>query len=217
MKALITGFEAWARSINPGGMIVNQMNGSKVDGVEIIGVELPEDFYAIPKLAKQVFKKYLPNIVISLGWDYTHTVRVERIALNVMSSIFGGKVVPDNKGNTPKDEPVVKGAPLALRSTLPVDQIVEALAKVNIPVSGSFHAGTHCCNATMYSFLQATRSHSDTISGFIHVPPIPEMLKEIHKSDKSSSIFTLPLSTEKLAVEVAVKECKRYLTAKRSA
>src|SRR5579875_3614769 len=128
MKALVTGFEAWAGHMNPGGMIAKELNGRNLDGLDVVSVELPEDFYAIPGLARKYFDELHPNIIISIGWDYTRTVRVE-------------KVVPDNRGNTPKDQPVIKGAPLARRSTLPVDRIVSAIGRSEIPVAGSFYAG----------------------------------------------------------------------------
>ncbi|MDG6934782.1 MAG: hypothetical protein JRN68_08795 [Nitrososphaerota archaeon] len=213
MKALVTGFEAWAGHMNPGGMIAKELNGRNLDGLDVVSVELPEDFYAIPGLARKYFDELHPNIIISIGWDYTRTVRVEKVALNIMSSVFGDKVVPDNRGNTPKDQPVIKGAPLARRSTLPVDRIVSAIGRSEIPVAGSFYAGTHCCNTTMFSFLQATRSHPETVSGHIHIPPVPEMLKEgdVNLRSQGKEIFTLPISTEKRAVEIALKTCKEYL------
>ncbi|MEM3638164.1 MAG: hypothetical protein QXX17_01775 [Conexivisphaerales archaeon] len=207
MRILITGFEAWAGNKNPSGMVAEELNGSVIDGAEVVGKVLPEDFYALPKLARKLVDEVRPDCVISTGWDYTKAIRVEKVALNVMNSFFADSVVPDNYGNKPRDEPIIKGGPLALGSTLPADEIVKELNDAGIPAILSYHAGTHCCNTAMYSFL-----HADIvkISGFIHVPPLPDMIK-----NPKIDTITMPIGQQKRAIEIAVRVCARHLSSLR--
>ncbi|MEM0287915.1 MAG: pyroglutamyl-peptidase I [Nitrososphaerota archaeon] len=203
MRILITGFEAWAGKKNPSGMIAKNLDGKAIKGLDVIGRVLPEDFYALPGLSKKLIAEIRPDAVISTGWDYTKAIKVEKIALNVMNSFFVDSVVPDNYGNKPSHEPIIRNAPIALQSTLPADEIVQELRKNNIPAVVSYYAGTHCCNTVMYSFL-----HTDKvkISGFIHVPPLPEMVKGV----RTDSIV-MSIDEQEKAIQLAIEVCARHL------
>jgi len=203
---LLTGFEAWAGNKNPSGMIAKDLDGKIISDAHVVGMVLPEDFYAIPRLARKLVAEVKPDAIISTGWDYTRAIKVEKVALNIMNSYFADKVVPDNYGNKPCDEPVIKKGPLALRSTFPADDIVKELKKKKIPAGISYHAGTHCCNTAMYSFL-----YQGVVSGFIHVPPLPEMIKD---NDKT---MAMPLQKQKRAIEIAIEVCAKHISSKKSA
>ncbi len=203
MRILLTGFEAWAGNKNPSGMIAKELDGKIISGAAVVGRVLPEDFYAIPRLARKLVAEVKPDVVISTGWDYTKAIKVEKVALNIMNSYFADKVVPDNYGNKPDDEPIIKRGPLALHSTFPADEIVNELKKRKIPATTSYHAGTHCCNTAMYSFL-----YQRIISGFIHVPPLPEMIKNDDRN------MAMPLKTQKRAIEIAIEVCAKHLSRK---
>jgi pyrrolidone-carboxylate peptidase len=101
LKALVTGFEAWAGDANPASTIAKELNRKTIGGIEVVGVEVPEDFYRLPKLASRILKRVSPKVVLSLGWDLTSAIKVEKIAINVMASDFGGHVVPDNYNHRP--------------------------------------------------------------------------------------------------------------------
>jgi pyroglutamyl-peptidase len=206
VKLLLTGFEAWAGQVNPSGLIAKKLNGRKIGSLKVVGRELPEDFYNLPLLVEKMIKEIRPDAVISTGWDYTPAIRVEKVALNVMNSVFGEKVVPDNSGNRPEAEPVINGGDLAYMSTLPASEIVDSLRSAGIPAYVSYHAGTHCCNTTMYSFLHAIRStRSSAIAGFMHLPPIPAMVRT------RKGIPSMSLSSETKAVEIAIRVCSEHL------
>ncbi len=205
LKALVTGFEPWEGSLNPSGTIAKELNRKKFGRLEVIGLEVPEDFYSLPKLALSLVRKHRPDVVISLGWDYTPAIKVEKIALNVMNAEFGGEEVPDNSGNVPKGSPVVRSSPLAYTGTLPVESIVQDIRSAGIPVFRSYNAGTHCCNTIMYSFLRAAKTQKKKpLSGHIHLPPVPGM--ETHLQVKP-----MELETERRAVEIAIGTCGRYV------
>ncbi len=204
MRALVTGFEGFAGKVNPSGMIAKDLDGKKFGKLNVIGRELPEDFYEIPKVIENLIRDIEPNIMISTGWDYISDFRAEKIGVNVMDDRFGEKRVPDNAGNSPTDEKVVERGPLALKSTFPGEQIVKALYEAGLPARLSYQAGTHCCNTVLYSTLYyARRLRPGSLCGFIHIPPIPEM-KLRDKAVKSVS-----LSKETKAVELALTVCQK--------
>lgn len=203
MRILLTGFEGWAGKKNPSGMIAEKLDREIVSGAKVIGKVLPEDFYSLPGIIKKIYEELKPDAIISTGWDYTKTVRVERVALNVMNSFFADSIVPDNYGNKPKDETIFKRGPLALKSTLPAEKIVEELRKNKIPASISYFAGTHCCNVAMYSFIYSAKN---AISGFIHLPPLPEMVEK-----ESYNTITMPLDLQEKAIRIAIKATAEHL------
>jgi pyroglutamyl-peptidase len=169
---------------------------------------LPEDFYKLPKLLKQLIRKFQPEIIIGTGWDYVSKVKVEKIALNVQNSLFGESAVPDNYNHKPEGEQVVKQGPLALRSTLPSELIIKRLKNHRIPAFVSYQAGTHCCNTVMYSaiyYSSRVGPGRNMLTGFIHIPPVSEMKLE------RSGTKPMRLDKERSAIEIALKSCRDYL------
>jgi pyroglutamyl-peptidase len=205
MRILVTGFEPWKGSINPAGIIAKGLNGKKFDGIIVVGLEVPEDFYGLPALAASLVEEYRPQAVISLGWDYTPAIKVEKTARNMMDSDFGGEEVPDNFGNFPDSAPVVRGGPPSYQSSLPVESIVKAIKSAGIPAFTSYDAGTHCCNTMMYSFLRAVSlKRIDAISGHIHIPPTRAVKTHL-------KVKKMALGKERRAIEIAVATTARYL------
>ncbi|PSO03895.1 hypothetical protein B9Q13_06110 [Candidatus Marsarchaeota G2 archaeon ECH_B_SAG-G16] len=200
VKALVTGFEGWLGKTNPAGVIAKSLDGAKINDLEVVGREIPEDFTKIPSVIKRLIAEVQPEIFLGLGWDYTKGIKVERIALNVMDSDFWGEIKPDNYGNTPHNQRIFERAPLALESTLPVDQIVQTLKNSGIFAFASYFAGTHCCNTVMYSALYYSR-RSKRIAGFVHIPPIPGMFENTP---------TMELDQEKKAIELVLQVCRTH-------
>lgn len=206
MRALVTGFEGFAGKMNPSGVIAKSLDNSSLGDLDVSGSELPEDFYKLPSLMKRLVKKVKPDIVIGTGWDYISKIKVERVALNVQNSEFGEVVVPDNYNHKPSGSEVIRRGELALRSTLPVEKIVENLNKKGIPAFVSYYAGTHCCNTVMYSAIYySTKKKRDALAGFIHVPPVSEM------KVKKAGTSPMKLDEEKRAIERALEICRDKL------
>ena len=88
-------------------------------------------------------------------------------------SIFHDK---PNEGNQPQNEPIVPGGPEILCSTLPVEDMAEAIAALGIPARLSDSAGRYVCNTLLYSALYRLEQSDDPVpAAFIHVPATPEM------------------------------------------
>ncbi len=207
MEALLTGFEGWAGRLNPTGKIANEIDGKSIDGMKIIGRELPEDFYRLPTTLRDLIRQFEPDVIVGIGWDYISKIKVEKIGVNVRNSTFGEEIVPDNYGNKPLGEEIVPGGATAIRATFPAEQIVVDLNKAGIPAYVSYNAGTHCCNTVMYSALHHLRSAGlqGSIAGFIHVPPTPEM------GVKKTGITPMDYNMEREAIQKALETCAVYL------
>lgn len=97
--------------------------------------------------------------------------------------------IPDNDGYVPKNVPVIENAPAAYFSTLPVDDIVDAVNQAGVPCSKSYSAGAFVCNDLLYSLLHRFNG-TDKKIGFIHVPFLPEQAGDKFPSLSLEQIIT---------------------------
>ena len=85
--------------------------------------------------------------------------------------------IPDNRGNQPKDEPIIASGETAHFSSLPVRKMSEAIAEAGVPSNVSYSAGAYVCNDVLYTLLSHFKG-SKTRVGFIHIPYCTEQGKE---------------------------------------
>ncbi len=169
---------------------------------EAVGAELVEDFPTISTQVDGALLKWRPDVAISLAWDLPGWVKVEKIAVNVMSSFVGDRVTPDHAGHAPSGAPVVPGGPLAYPSTLPADDVVAAIREAGIPAFPSYEAGTHVRNAALYSLLHWTSVRGGgCLVGQLHLPPLPGMF--------GAGGPSMSLEDEARAVRASIGACKR--------
>jgi len=132
------------------------------------------------------------NVWVHFGVDSKATeFRLENRAANDASFR-----IPDQKGWQPQGEAIVKGAPVSLCTTLPIDHLVSRLSAPSspvadvkcpsdtslvgttkaaaagkaVPVRRSEDAGRFVCNWIYYQSLWRS-ANSTTQSLFVHVPP----------------------------------------------
>lgn len=177
MRILVTGFEPFnGRDMNPSQLILEQLEAP--EGVTLIKELLPVEFKATTEILKKQIKEHRTDVVISLGQAGNRPeISVERVAVNLDNcrSSNGQKIIADNAGDTPVDEPIVADGPQAYFSNLPVWEMVEAIQKAGVDVAVSYTAGTYVCNHVMYTVLhEVAINYPDTKAGFIHVPFLPE-------------------------------------------
>ena len=205
MKILVTGFEPFnGGSINPSEQIVHRLTAP--EGVTLIKKILPVEFQKAGIQLKELFQEYRPDVVLSIGQAGGRAeITVERIAINIdcVKSSNGSKILPDNAGNVPVDEPIeAEGAP-AYFSTLPMWKLVEVIQNQGIPAAISNTAGTYVCNHVMYVNLhQATTKYPNMKAGFIHVPFLPEQIAE--REDKER-LAAMPLEDMVKALQAAIE------------
>ena len=177
MKILVTAFEPFnGRDINPSQLILEQLEAP--EGVTLIKELLPVEFKATTEILKKRLQEHRPDVVISLGQAGNRPeISVERVAVNLDNcrSSNGQKIIADNAGDTPVDEPIVADGPQAYFSNLPVWEMVEAIQKAGVDAAVSYTAGTYVCNHVMYTVLhEVAINYPDMKAGFIHVPFLPE-------------------------------------------
>ncbi|WP_158780542.1 pyroglutamyl-peptidase I [Pantoea sp. BAV 3049] len=193
---LITAFEPFdGELVNPSWEAVSHLNERLVCGVKVIAKQLPCVFGESLTALHAAIEEVQPEMVIAVGQAGGRTdVTVERIGINVDDAR-----IPDNAGNQPVDEPIVKGGPAAYFSTLPIKAIVEGIREAGIPASVSQTAGTFVCNHVMYGLLHYLAKRKEKIrGGFIHIPYLPE------QAVKHPGVASMPAQTVILALEMAL-------------
>ena len=176
MKILVTGFDPFGgEKINPALETIKRLPDT-ILGAQIIKLEIPTVVgKSLAKITESVEKEN-PDVVLSIGQAGGRSeITVERVGINIDDCR-----IPDNEGNQPIDEPVIKGGPAAYFVTVPIKAIVENIKAHNIPASISNTAGTFICNHVCYGVAhlaaQRTAAGKPMKSGFIHIPFLPEQV-----------------------------------------
>ena len=176
MKILVTGFDPFGgEKINPALETIKRLPDT-ILGAQIIKLEIPTVVGKSLAKIKEAVEKENPDVVLSIGQAGGRSeITVERIGINIDDCR-----IPDNEGNQPIDEPVIKGGPAAYFVTVPIKAIVENIKANKIPASISNTAGTFICNHVCYgvAHLAAARTAAGKPmkSGFIHIPFLPEQV-----------------------------------------
>lgn len=194
-KILITGFEPFGgEKINPAYEVVKNLG--KIDGVELIKLEIPTVFQKASKLIFDKIEEVKPDAILSIGQAGGRT----SITPEVMGINLRDARIEDNEGNKPICEIIFEDGQDGLFSTLEVRNIVENIKNAGIPAELSYTAGTFVCNDVLYSVLYYIKKNNlDIKAGFIHVPFILEQV--IDKRNTPS--MTLENITK--GIEIAIK------------
>ena len=175
MKILLTAFDPFGgERINPAQEVAAALP-ERIGGAEIIKLWIPTAFGQAADTIIQAMENYCPDAVVSLGQaGGRKAVTPERIAINWMDAR-----IPDNAGHQPKEQFIEPGGPDGCFSTLPVESMAAAIREIGLPGEVSLSAGSFVCNEVMYRVLRhAARAMPDTRCGFIHVPFLPEQVRE---------------------------------------
>lgn len=153
-QVLVTGFEPF------GG---HEANPSQLVAEALDGVVLPVSYERAAARLLEALEERKPDLVVCFGLaDDRTALAVERYAHNLDEA-----TTTDNDGTPGSGSPIDAAGPLALASTLPVDEIVAALRAEEIPAEVSRDAGGYLCNHVFYSLR-----HAGAAGGFVHLPPL---------------------------------------------
>ncbi len=190
---LVTGFEPFGgETANPSAAIARVLDGRMIGGRRVIGAVLPCVFGRSRDELGRLLRQHRPVVTLCLGLAAGRAaITPERVAINVDDAR-----IPDNAGRQPIDQPVVRGAPAAYWSTLPIKAIVRALRVRGWPAEVSQTAGTFVCNHVFFGLMHALR-RSGRRGGFVHLPWARELAP-------SGAGPALPLADLIAAVEVAL-------------
>lgn len=205
MKILVTGFEPFnGGTINPSEQIVHRL--AAPEGATLIKKILPVEFKKATEQLQEIFEEHKPDVVLSIGQaGGRQEISVERVAINVdcVKSSNGSKLLPDNAGFIPVDEPIEAEGAAAYFSTLPIWKIVESIQKKGLLAGISNTAGTYVCNHVMYVSLHQTAVNYPHMKvGFIHVPFLVEQIE--NREDKES-VYAMPLEDMVTAIQTALE------------
>lgn len=172
-KLLITGFDPFGgETVNPSWEAVCLLP-EEIGTFRLTKLQIPTVFGRAAETVLAAAEKLQPDVILCIGQAGGRSgVTPEAVAINLREAR-----IPDNTGNRPSDVPVVKDAPAAYFSTVPVRAMVQAINDEGIPAALSYSAGTFVCNDVLYSLLHHYHG-TQTKVGFIHVPFLPEQAKE---------------------------------------
>ena len=110
----------------------------------------------------------------------------------------------------------------AMLATLPNREIRDALLSAGIPARISATAGTFLCNAALYTTLsRAARKRRPPLTGFVHVPYLPEQVAELLQSIEAArqlelhqraDTASMDLAMMVRALEIAVATAAKHLS-----
>jgi pyroglutamyl-peptidase len=169
---LLTGFEPFgddpgAQSLNPSA--AQALHGQKIGPWRIAGHVLPCEYGSSVRVLKTLIREYEPQAIVCLGQAGGRAaISMERIAVN-----WDEAALPDNAGITRHGQPILKTAPTAYLSTLPIHAMRDAVLKAGLPAEISSSAGHFVCNHVFFSLMHALRK-SKIPAGFVHVPYLPQ-------------------------------------------
>lgn len=165
MNVLISGFAPFGgREVNNSWEIAKHFR--EYDEIDVKSVPVSFKKAHIVIIDALRYKKY--DLILMLGEtsltnDY---VRLERLAINYMDS-----TTPDNEGYIANDEELVRNAPKAYFSTIPIKKITSFLKELGYKVKISNSTGTFVCNSLYYNVLRYLGENRDSTPAlFLHLP-----------------------------------------------
>lgn len=172
-RLLITGFEPFGGEIiNPSWEAVSRL-ADEIGGYSVTKLSVPVVFDKATECVTNVADELMPDAIILVGQAGGRSaITPELVAINLRYA-----KIPDNDGNKPMDESIIRGGENAYFSTLPVRKMAEAIGTLGIPSQVSYSAGAYVCNDLLYSLLARYDGTGVGIC-FIHVPYVTEQNKE---------------------------------------
>jgi len=197
---LVTGFEPFAGEIdNPSLEIARALDGKRIAGHPVVGAILPTEFRRSLTVLGALLKRNRPQLVIAVGQAGGRSqICLERVAINLIDAR-----ISDNAGEQPVDVPVIRDAPSAYFSTLPLKAMLQGLIASGIPAVLSQSAGLYVCNQVMFGLLhQLQELRPRARGGFVHVPFLPQQATR-HYNAPSMTLATM-IQALTLCIETAL-------------
>jgi pyroglutamyl-peptidase len=189
-RILLTGFKPFGElGINPTEQLMRALAaGPGEGGAAIEPVVLDTDYVLVETQFRDAVTRFAPDVILSFGVSGgTDELCLERIAVNVDDA-----GIPDSGGHSRAGERIAENGPVAYWATLEIERLYAALQAAGLPVRFSNHAGTYVCNHLFYYGLHLIRALGlETRMGFVHVPPLPEQIREGSRAKVGMELATL--------------------------
>jgi pyroglutamyl-peptidase len=170
---LLTGFEAFGddpsgQGLNPSAQIAIALQGQRIGAWRIAGHVLPCEYGRSVRMLTTLMREYKPQAIVCLGQAGGRSaISIERVAVN-----WDEAILADNAGQIRSGQPILKTAPAAYFSSLPIHAMRDIVLAQGISAEISSTAGHFVCNHVFFSLMHALRQ-TKTPAGFIHVPYLP--------------------------------------------
>jgi pyroglutamyl-peptidase len=190
-KLLITGFDPFGgETINPSWEAVKLLP-EQIGNFVLCKLQVPTVFGLAAEKALEKAAEFQPDVILCIGQAGGRSaITPERIAVNIRDAR-----IPDNAGNQPRGLLVAEDGPAAYFTTVPVTEMAERIAALQIPSTVSNSAGAFVCNDLLYSMLHHFAGTAVRV-GFIHIPYLPQQGEP-----------SLPLETSVAALTAAIEAC----------
>ena len=198
---LLTGFEPFdGDSVNPSGEVAKQLDGRVIGDRVVKGLVLPVQHEAARAMVAPLLEAPGLAAVVHLGLAGGRArIALERVAVNVMDYSR-----PDAHGRVLRDRACVDDGPAAYLATLPIRDMLAALAADGIPAYISNTAGTYLCNDVSYTTLHTLAEAARAIpAGFVHLPFLPSMVAA-HDLEEPSMDLAVMVRGLEVALAAAV-------------
>ena len=209
---LVTGSQPFAGlPTNPAELVLAALDGFEVEGILVQAVATPVSLGGLPEYLPDLVARHRPVFVLALGLALgAPVIRAETVGLNMTHFAMS-----DNEGARPVGGVrFAPDGPEARRATWDAAAVVNAIMDAGIPARLSFHAGTHLCNLTLYTYLGALEAAGLAAPcGFLHLPYTPEQVVWLmrnrteggnHAPGLNFELPSMPLNTQVMAVRAAV-------------
>jgi len=132
-----------------------------------------------------------PDVVISFGQGRS-AIDVETTASNMKntSAVAGG--VPDNRGIIEAGTPIAEGGPLEVHTSLPAQEIAQALFQAGFEADTSTDPGRYICNNIFYEVMHNLGGDIQA-AGFIHLARDPHIDEQ--ERQRLGQVVTIALRT----------------------
>ena len=174
-QLLITGFDPFGgESVNPAWEAVKSLP-DEIGTWTLTKLQIPTVF---GEAANTVLKTVdamptAPDVILCIGQAGGRAaVTPEFVAIN-----YRHASIADNAGTLISESPILADAPAAYFATVPVQRMTAAITDAGIRAQTSYSAGTFVCNDVLYLLLHRFSS-GQTQVGFIHVPFLPEQVRD---------------------------------------
>jgi pyroglutamyl-peptidase len=193
---LLTGFEAFGddpsgQGLNPSAQIALALHSQRVGSWRVAGHVLPCEYGRSVRTLKTLIREYAPQAIVCLGQaGGRNAISMERVALN-----WDEASLADNAGQVRSGQPILKTAPAAYFSTLPIHAMRDVVLAQGTPAEISSTAGHFVCNHVFFSLMNALRQERIP-AGFIHVPYLPDQA--------APGVPSMPLPTMLKSIQTAL-------------
>lgn len=193
---LVTGSRPFAGlPDNPAETLLPLVDGMQIGTTTIKAIATDVSLERVPQTITALIAQHRPDFVVSLGLAPGEPVlRLETTAINRLD--FG---VADNEGRRPTGGgPIEPDGPAARMASWDAPGLVASLLAAGLPARVSHHAGTHLCNATLYTALGAMQAERlPGPCGFFHFPYLADQVARF-LSGAPSGGDTAPLTQRAL-------------------